>query len=194
MKLQIKVDHSKILSMHNSIRSSRHRLELIKLSSPMLEITVKNGYMYTEVPYPFHAKNSFSLLLILLGVRGWLHLTRDRDWLYDPSVIVTPRHPRWVLSRRVELKLMFRSNLGSDPCPPEANVIYPDQDLESLNSSSLNTCVDTCIQNIVCVGVTLEGDTCTLKHSTRSRSYLTSLIRHHPMLFWCFSIERLYKI
>ena len=69
---------------------------------------------------------------------------------------------------------VYRSNLGSDPCPQEADVIYPDQDLESLNSSSMDTCVDTCIQNVVCVGVTLEGDTCTLKHSIRSRSYFKS--------------------
>ena len=146
--------------------------------------------MHTVVPYSFPARNCFSLPLILLGARGWLHLTQDRDWLYDPSVIVTPRHARWAWSRRVELAPMFRSNLGSDPCPQEANVTYPDQDLETLNMSSLDTCVDTCIRNIVCVGVTLERETCTLKHSTRSRSYPTIsqyISLSHKLLFGVLS-------
>ena len=31
---------------------------------------------------------------LLPGAGGWLYLTRDRDWLYDPSVTVTPRYSR----------------------------------------------------------------------------------------------------
>ena len=33
---------------------------------------------------------------VLPGARSWLYLTRDRDWLYDPSVTVTPRYSRSV--------------------------------------------------------------------------------------------------
>ena len=32
----------------------------------------------------------------LPGPRGWLYLSQDRDWLYDPSVSVSPRHARSV--------------------------------------------------------------------------------------------------
>ena len=31
---------------------------------------------------------------LLPGAGGWLYLTRDRDWLYDPSVTVTRRYSR----------------------------------------------------------------------------------------------------
>lgn len=33
---------------------------------------------------------------VLPGAGGWLYLTRDRDWLYDPSVTVIPRYSRSV--------------------------------------------------------------------------------------------------
>ena len=32
----------------------------------------------------------------LPGPRGWLYLSQDRDWLYDPSVSVSSRHARSV--------------------------------------------------------------------------------------------------
>ena len=79
------------------------------------------------------------------------------------------------IERTTILSIVDRSKVGSDPCPQETNVLYPDQDLESLNSSSIDTCVDTCTQNSVCVGVTFEGNMCILKHSTRSRWNFTKI-------------------
>ena len=29
------------------------------------------------------------------GVGGWMFLSEDREWLYDPSIRLSPRYPRW---------------------------------------------------------------------------------------------------
>ena len=32
---------------------------------------------------------------LLPGATGWLYLTEDRDWHFDPTVVVSPRYSRW---------------------------------------------------------------------------------------------------
>ena len=45
----------------------------------------------------------------------------------------------------------------------------PEENLEMLTTDSLETCVEECVRNVVCVGVTLDGDSCHLKHTMRHR-------------------------
>ena len=100
---------------------------------------------------------------------GWLFLTPDRVWQYDPSILVTPH---WA-----------RNGTHISPCTQEDHIDYPGNTLTIIQTMDMKTCLAACLMNLACQGVTLDRLTCYLKHKMVERLPPPPMVLTNNMLF-----------
>ena len=102
---------------------------------------------------------------------GWHYLSGDKVWLYDSQILVS--------------FLMSRNSSNGSPCPRQTDVDFPGNNLETVWTVDLLSCVQLCGSTRSCLGLTFLKNICRLKYKMENRITVKTNIKIESVAFNC---------